>query len=172
MRRILSIGLLALLAYACTGVAIVEKDQRAVVRRFGRIVDHPGPGLWVGFPTGIDRIDRVPVSVVRQLSVGYNSEESSDAPGLPTGQLLTGDQNLVNLKLVVEYAIDDRDGVLEQYIVNRDQVDPVLSRETEALAAEWIGSQTVDRVLSGRAILTQWIVSRLRDRLDRQSCCG
>ncbi len=160
---------LALVGYALTGVAQVGPDERAVVRRFGRVVARPGPGLWIGFPYGIDRVDRVPVRVVRQLAVGYNSEESSDAPGLPTGQLLTGDQNLVNLKLVVEYAIDDRDGPLENYVVNRDRVEVVLGRETEALAAEWIGSQSVDRVLGGRAALTQWIAGKLPERLESQS---
>ena len=168
-RRVLSIVLFALLAYALTGLAQVGPDERAVVRRFGRVVARPGPGLWIGFPYGIDRVDRVPVRGVRQLSVGYNPEESSDAPGLPTGQLLTGDQNLVNLKLVVEYAIDDRDGPLESYVVNRDRVELVLSRETEALAAEWIGSQSVDRVLGGRAALTQWIAGKLPERLESQS---
>jgi len=170
MRRLLYLSLgLALFGYLLTGIAQVEKDERAIVRRFGRVVARPGPGLWIGFPYGIDRIDRVPVRVVRQLPVGYNPDESSDAPGLPNGQLLTGDQNLVNLKLVVEYAIDDRDGSLENYVVNRDQVDAVLYRETETLAAEWIGSRTVDRVLGGRAALTQWIATRLPDRLDKQN---
>ena len=157
---------LALVGYALTGVAQVGPDERAVVRRFGEVVARPGPGLWIGYPYGVDRVDRVPVRAVRQLAVGYNADESNDAPGLPTGQLLTGDQNLVNLKLVVEYAIDDRDGALENFVVNRDQVDPVLTRETEALAAEWVGSRTVDRVLGGRAALAQWIAARLPDRLD------
>ena len=168
MRRLLYLGLLALLGYLLTGIAQVEKDERAVVRRFGKVVARPGPGLWIGFPYGIDRIDRVPVRVVRQLPVGYNAEDSNDAPGLPRGQLLTGDQNLVNLKLVVEYAIDDRDGPLENYVANRDQVEGVLTRETEALSAEWVGSRTVDRVLGGRAGLTQWITARLPDRLEAQ----
>ncbi len=169
MRRSLYLALIALLGYSLTGVAQVGPDERAVVRRFGRVVARPGPGLWIGFPYGIDRIDRVPVRVVRQLLVGYNPAESSDAPGLPTGQLLTGDQNLVNLKLVVEYAIDDRDGALENYVVNRDRVEAALYRETESLAADWIGSRTVDRVLGGRTILTQWIATRLPARLDRQN---
>ena len=169
MRRSLSLIPIALVGYALTGVAQVGPEERAVVRRFGRVVARPGPGLWIGFPYGVDRVDRVPVRAVRQLAVGYNADESNDAPGLPTGQLLTGDQNLVNLKLVVEYAIDDRDGALENFVVNRDRVDPVLSREAEALAAEWVGSRTVDRVLGGRAALTQWIAARLPDRLEKQN---
>ncbi len=169
MRRVFYVGLVVFVAYLLTGLAQVGPDERAVVRRFGEVVARPGPGLWIGFPYGIDRIDRVPVRAVRQLAVGYNAEEANDAPGLPPGQLLTGDQNLVNLKLVVEYAVDDRDGALENHVANRDQVEPVLARETESLAAEWVGAHTVDRVLGGRAALTQWIAARLPDRLARQN---
>jgi membrane protease subunit HflK len=156
---------LALLAYFTTGVAQVGPDERAVVRRFGRVVARPGPGLWVGLPWGIDRVDRVQTRTVRQLPVGFSPEEASDAPGIPAGQLLTGDQNLINVKLVVEYAIDDRDGELEQYVLHRDQVDAVLGRTTETLAAEWVGARRVDAVLSGRAGLVGWVSARLPERI-------
>lgn len=162
---------LALLAYLATGVAQVGPDERAVVRRFGRVVARPGPGLWVGLPWGIDRVDRVQTRTVRQLPVGFSLEESSDAPGIPAGQLLTGDQNLVNVKLVVEYAIDDRDGELEQYVLHRDQVDAVLGRTTETLAAEWVGARRVDAVLSGRASLVGWVSARLPERIA-DACLG
>jgi membrane protease subunit HflK len=111
-------------------------------------------------------VDRVQVRTVRQLDVGFFPEATEDAPVTPPGQLLTGDQNLVNVKLVVEYAIDDRDGELEDYVAQRDQVDAVLSRETEALAGEWVGGRPVDEVLlTGRAVLPQWVMDRLPDRL-------
>src|SRR3954447_8619948 len=56
--------LLALAAYLLTGVAQVRPEERAVVRRFGRVVARPGPGLWVGFPAGIDRLHRVPTGTL------------------------------------------------------------------------------------------------------------
>ncbi len=165
MRRLRYLLPLLLVAYLLTGISQVGYDERAVVRRFGRVVARPGPGLWVGLPWGIDTVDRVQVRAVRQLPVGFLPEEANDAPGNPPGQLLTGDQNLVNVKLVVEYAIDDRDGEFEQYVANRDQVDRVLSREAEAAAAEWVGGRKVDDVLSGRAALARRVSDQLPDRL-------
>ncbi len=154
------------LAYLATGFARVEYDERAVVRRFGRVVARPGPGLWFGMPWGFDQIDKVKVSTARQVIVGYNPEESNDAPGATPGQFLTGDQNLVNLKLVVEYAVDDRDGELEQFLAQQANSTQLLSRECEALAAEWIGARSVDRVLGGRAALVQFLTERLRTKLE------
>src|SRR5262245_66639436 len=100
---------LALLAYFLTGLAQVRPEERAVVRRFGDVVARPGPGLWVGLPWGIDRVDRVPVRTAQQLTVGYNPDTWSDVAGTPPGQLLTGDHNLVNVQLVLHYAIGASD---------------------------------------------------------------
>ena len=152
--------LLPLAAYLATGVAQVRPEERAVVRRFGAVVAQPGPGLWVGLPWGIDRIDRVPVRTVRQLAVGFDAD--TDA-----GRLLTGDQNLVDVKLVVEYAVDETD--LVSFVLNRDRVDALLAQEAEALAAEWLAGQAVDdALLTGRAALSSHLLAQLPERLRPQ----
>src|SRR4051794_7962647 len=105
MLRFRYIVLLAVAAYLLTGLAQVGPDERAVVRRFGKVVAHPGPGLWVGLPYGMDRVDRVPVREVRQKEVGFDDALDAETRGTPPGQFLTGDQNLVNVRLVLDYAI-------------------------------------------------------------------
>jgi membrane protease subunit HflK len=82
---------LAVLAYLATGIAPIGPDERGIVRRFGKIVAQPGPGLWVGLPWGMDRVDRIQVKTVRQLAAGDGSETHS----------LTGDQNLIRAGLVI-----------------------------------------------------------------------
>src|SRR5438132_931964 len=104
MRRLRLILLLAVVAYLLTGVVPVRPGEQAVVRRFGAVVAKPGPGLWVGLPWGFDRVDRVPVDLVRRVTVGYQPDAEIDA-ALPPGQLLTGDQNLVNVRAVIDYAV-------------------------------------------------------------------
>src|SRR5215204_7096619 len=91
-----------LVLYLLTGVVQVRPGERAVVRRFGRVLEEkPEPGLWIGLPWGMDRVDRVEVDRVRQVSVGYSEDES----GLPSGQVLTGDHNLVNLRVLLYYKV-------------------------------------------------------------------
>jgi membrane protease subunit HflK len=159
MFRLRNLLIVASIAYLFTGVAQVEPEERAVVRRFGRVVATPGPGLWIGLPWGIDRIDRERVRIVRQLAVGGTEGDA--------GQYLTGDQNLLNARLVVEYAVDPT--ALPAYVAQKEQVEPALRRETEALAAEWFASQSVDRALAGRAQLAQWLNERLPLRLAPQN---
>ena len=103
MRRLLwVVPVVLLLLYLLTGVVQVRPGERAVVRRFGRVLHaKPEPGLWVGLPWGMDRVDRVEVDKVRQVSVGYSEDET----GLPSGQFLTGDHNLVNVRVLLEYTV-------------------------------------------------------------------
>ncbi|MCI0702926.1 MAG: protease modulator HflK [Planctomycetia bacterium] len=157
--------LLAVAAYLLTGIYQVGPEERAVVRRFGEVVARPGPGLWVGLPWGIDRVDRVPVRTVRQLRVGYDPEAAGEVK-IPPGQLLTGDQNLVNLQIVLDYAIGKADQDLDDFVMHREQIDDTLTRAAEAAAGEWIAGRTVDQVLlTGSASLPAWVMDRLSERL-------
>lgn len=166
MLRFRYLLLLTLVAYLLTGATTVSPEERVVVLRFGKVVARPGPGLWVGLPWGIDRVDRVPVRTALQLTVGYNPDAVSDAEGTPPGQFLTGDQNLVNVQLVLDYAIGETDDDLDDYVNHRDLVPATVTRVTEAIVAEWAAGRGVDRVLlTGNAVLPSWVMSRLGERL-------
>jgi membrane protease subunit HflK len=166
MFRLRYLLLAAAAAYLLTGVAQVRPEERAVVRRFGKVVARPGPGLWVGLPWGFDRVDRVPARTARQLTVGYVPENFSDDAGTPPGQFLTGDQNLVNVQLVLDYAVGEADDDLDDYVNHRDRVDAVLARVAEAAAAEWCAGRGIDRVLrTGTAALPAWVMDRVGERL-------
>lgn len=155
-------------AYLLTGVYQVGPDERAVVKRFGRVAARPGPGLGFGAPWGIDRVERVPVRAARQVRVGYDPDAPPPATpdALPAGQLLTGDQNLVNVQLVIDYSVGESDADLDNYVLHRDRAEAALARAAEALAAEWAAARTIDQVLlTGSAALPAWVMDRLGDRV-------
>src|SRR5947209_20315446 len=104
MRRLLLILVALFAAYLLAGITAVRPGERAVVRRFGAVVATPGPGLWVGLPWGLERVDRVAVDLVRCVTVGYEPDADAEAP-LPAGHLLTGDQNVVTVRIVIDYAV-------------------------------------------------------------------
>jgi membrane protease subunit HflK len=165
MRKGLLLLLIILLAsYVLTGVVQVRPGERAVVRRFGRVLpEAPGPGLWVGLPWGMDRVDRVVVDQVRQVVVGY--QEDSEDRVLPAGQVLTGDHNLVNLQVVLFYSV--RPDEVAAFVVHEGRVAELLARAVEASMAEWVGSQNVDEVLlRGKVALRADLLKRLPGRLE------
>lgn len=166
MKRIRWLLAFLFVGYLLTGVAQIRPEERAVVRRFGHVVAKPGPGLWIGWPYGIDRLDRVPIATVRQVTAGYRPEAPNEAG---PGPFLTGDQNLVNIQLILDYAVGEGATDLEDYVQQRDLIDGVLAREAETLLAEWTAGQGVDDVLlTGNALLPSWLVPRIQSRIARQ----
>jgi len=165
MRRwLIILGGLLLVGYLLTGVTQVRPGERAVVRRFGRVLDEkPGPGLWIGLPWGMDRVDRISVDTVRRVTVGY--QPSTEESGTPAGQLLTGDQNLVNVQVVIDYEVREAD--VAEFVVQQDRVDGLVSRVTESVLAEWIGGRQVDDVLlRGKANLPRHLEQTVQERLE------
>jgi membrane protease subunit HflK len=161
-------GLLALLmgAWLLTGLTQVRSGERAVIRRFGRLLDvKPEPGLLVTFPWGIDRVDRVAVTQLRQVTVGFVPTPDAESEATPPGQLLTGDHNLVNVRVVLNYIVD-AEAVLD-FVEQQERVEEVLARVTETVLAEWVAGQTVDSVLvSGKLLLPRDLLPRIQARLQ------
>ncbi len=164
-RAFWAVLLLALVGYLLTGVTEVRPGERAVVRRFGRVLEYqPEPGLWVGLPWGMDRVDRVAVDQVRRVEVGYQPDADEGSLTTPPGQLLTGDHNLVNLQVVLNYAV--RPDAVEDYVVHADEADGLVARAAETAMAEWVAGRTVDEVLlRGKVDLPPWLVGETQERL-------
>jgi membrane protease subunit HflK len=144
MRLFKVLCVLLVLGYLLTGLVQVRPGERAVVRRFGRVLaEKPEPGLWVGLPWGMDRVDRVAVDRVQSITVGYQETDAGET--MPPGQLLTGDHNLVNVQAALYYKV--RLPEIEDYVLQEDRVGALLSRAAEAVMAEWVAGRTVDDVL-------------------------
>lgn len=167
MRLLRRLLLLGLIIYVLTGITQVEPEEQAVVRRFGEPVARWGPGLHYALPWGMDRVDRVRVSSVRQVMVGYPPDtDYADAGPTPPGQLLSADENLVNLQLAVTYNVGLGEGELERYVVQENRVEALLLRVSESLAAEWVAGRVVDDVLlAGSSEMPQWMMRELPARL-------
>jgi membrane protease subunit HflK len=145
MRYLWLLLVLLPVGYGLTGVVQVRPGERAVVRRFGRVLpEKPGPGLWVGLPWGMDRVDRVSVDRIQTVTVGYQDEPAEDV-AIPAGQFLTGDHNLVNVQVALFYKV--RGDEVEDYVANLDRVEPLIARAAEAVLGQWVATRTVDDVL-------------------------
>jgi membrane protease subunit HflK len=160
---LIGLAVLAAAGYAATGVYQVLPGERAVVRRFGRVLpDASGPGLHFGLPWGMDRVDRVAVDRLQRVVVGYRDEAGRDA--MPAGQLLTGDHNLVNVQATLFYKVKPEEAA--DYVAAADRVDGLVTRAAEAVMAEWVASRTVDEtLLNGKVELRPVLVERVQQRL-------
>lgn len=148
MRRLwYGLGLVLLLWTVASAATLVQPGERAVVRRFGRILqEKPGAGLFIGLPWGMDRVERIPLGRERRVVVGYSGDsDAEDQAVMPMGQVLTGDHNLVNVKAEILYSVVAED--VEKFAVQADRADRLVARAAEASLNEWIVGRSIDDVL-------------------------
>ena len=163
-RRLL---LVAAAGYLLTGLHQIRPEERAVVKRFGRVTARPGPGLWIGLPWGIDRVERIPIAQIQRVTVGFPLELEEEARGVPAGLLLTGDESLVNLRLHVDFAVAEGDAALDDYILHRAEAEAIIARETESALVEWAsGREFKELLLTGSGDLPGWIAPRVQARIE------
>ena len=163
MRRLVRYAaLMAVVAIAAVGLGlvVVAPGESVVVRRFGRVLpDARGPGLHLGLPRGLDRLDRLRLEEVRRITVGL--AETSGAEGDPgAGEYLTGDLNLIHARAVIQYRVADP----VRFVVAAADRDATMTRLTESSLARALSRRDVDSTLrDGRAA----IAIDVRDDLDR-----
>jgi membrane protease subunit HflK len=146
------IALFLLLLWAATGIYIVGPGEQGVVLQFGRVVNTTGPGLNYRIPWPIQQVRVVNVEAIQRLEVGFRS--AARQPGavrtVPVESLmLTGDENIVDAQLIVQYRIGDPIKFLFHL---RDPLE-TLRAATEVALRSRVGNMTIDDVLTtGRAI--------------------
>ena len=146
---LLGIGL-ALLAvvWLYSAVYVVDEQEQAVVLRFGKYYETVGPGLNFYFPP-IDR--KFQENVTRERT--YSKQ----------GQMLTEDENIVEVPLTVQYKISN----LQDFVLNVDQPEISLQHATESALRHVVGSTEMDQVLTeGRELMASEIKERLQRFLD------
>jgi membrane protease subunit HflK len=163
MRRLV-VGLLILASIAlfATSLHVVAPGETAVVRRFGRSLSEMwGPGLHLGLPRGLDRVERVETQRVRRVEVGLaETPGPGDDPG--AGEYLTGDLNLIHARAVVQYRVADP----LRFVIAAVEREATLLRLAESSLARALSRRGVDGALrDGRAA----IAADVQDDLDREA---
>jgi modulator of FtsH protease HflK len=159
-KGVLILAALVLLGFVTACFSQIQPGERGLVRRFGRFVGQVKPGLHFGWPYPIERVDRLSLDLARRLSVGFQPVADVEDP-LPAGQMLTGDHNLINVQVLVDYTLAENG--LEDFLLQAGRVETLLHRATESLVAEWIAARPIDDVLlRGKLELPQYLVDKLQ----------
>ena len=131
-----------------SAIYVVDEQEQAVVLRFGKYHETVGPGLNIYFPP-FDR--KYLENVTRERA--YSKQ----------GQMLTEDENIVEVPLTVQYKITN----LQDFVLNVDQPEVSLQHATESALRHVVGSTAMDQVLTeGREVMASAIKERLQRFLD------
>ena len=164
----LVIGIIALIGWLIASIYIVNEGERGVVLRFGRYLETtlPGPHLRI-FP--IDQVEIVNVEQRRFREIGYRSAAGGGRqPAIRSvpkeALMLTQDENIVDVRLAVQYQIKDP----RAYLFNVLDPEAVLVQVVESATRETIGKSTMDFVLTeGRSDIVADTQSLSQSILDQ-----
>ena len=157
--KLVIVALLALAAivWLASGVYQVGPREQAALQLFGKFTNTEGPGLKWYFPAPVGKRTIVDVGVNRNMELGFfttttgaTSDQSQEA------LMITGDLNIVNVQMVVQYRIAD----LEKYLFRVDDPGEVLrdieggnpegrtlKDATEAALRQVVGQRSIDDTL-------------------------
>jgi membrane protease subunit HflK len=161
-RRWRQVGLALAGLWMGTGIYVVRADEQAVVTRFGRLVEgRVQPGLHYALPWPVEEVTRVKVRQLRRLVVGAGSAAAGEgaSQGL-SSQFLTGDQNIIQLRVAVQYSAS----APAEFLFQTLDVGQTVGAVVEAELARRIARQTVDAVLTTEKVAIEGAVRAAAQR--------
>ena len=121
--------IVAVFAYIVTGFYTINEKERGVVLRFGAYNETVGSG-WHWRPRFVDDYIKVDISSIERTSVD--------------GIMLTKDENIVIVKLGVQYRIENP----EAYLFNVTSPEDTITQAAESALREVVGNAIMDDIIT------------------------
>lgn len=128
-----------LLLWLTSGIYTVNPGHKGVVRSFGKETARSEPGLNYRYPWPIQRVDIVSVEQIRRIEVGFRGAQRVPEEAL----MLTGDENIVEAQIVVQYRVADP----SKYLFRLRHPESALLAATEVALRSTVGGMTIDQVM-------------------------
>ena len=179
---IVAVIALIVVIWAATGVYTISPGENASRRLFGAVQGNPvtQEGLQWWWPSPVGQRDVVLVTETRRMELGFRSNDAATVtPFLEEALMISGDLNIVDVQMVVQYRINN----LNSFLFNVD--DPgetgrgiaegrpdgrTLKDGAEAALRLVVGQRSIDDVLvRNREVVETETRRRLQEIMDTYS---
>jgi|TARA_B100001971_G_scaffold211960_1_gene240839 membrane protease subunit HflK len=159
---IISIGLIL---WLISGVYIVGPDEVGVVQTFGKHTRVAQSGLNYHFPFPIETVKTPKVTEVKRIEIGFRSMGKNQFRTIEKESLmLTGDENIVDAELIVQYKIKNA----VNYLFNFVRPELTVREAAEASLRTIIGKHKIDEALtSGKFVVQEETKELLQSIMDK-----
>ncbi len=164
--------LLLVLLWFASGLYVVGPGERGVVLLFGRAVEQTEPGLRYHLPWPIQSHELVDVAQVRRAEIGFRNggEASARRSGRGGTQtiphealMLTGDENIVDVQLFVQYRVQDP----VKFLFAAFEPEEMLHTSAQVALRSVVGQNTIDYTMTdGRVEVQEQVKNNLQKLLD------
>lgn len=154
------------LGWLISGIYIIDQGNRGVVTRFGAYTETTLPGPHWHIPLPIESVGVVNVEQQRFIEVGYSdATRVSKSSVIPQESLmLTSDENIIAVRLAVQYQINSA----RDYLFNVKSNEHTLKQLTESVLRGVIGRNNMDFVLTeGRSQIVAEIKEEIQEAMDQ-----
>jgi membrane protease subunit HflK len=143
---------IALVLWLLTGIYVVGPDEVGVVQTFGKYSRAAQSGLNYHFPYPIETVKTPKVTEVKRIEIGFRSVGKNQYQTVERESLmLTGDENIVDAEMIVQYKIKDP----EAYSFNFIQPELTVREASEASLRTVVGRHNIDEALTSGKFMIQ-----------------
>ena len=156
---------IALAFWLFTGVYMVGPDEVGVVRTFGEYTRVAQSGLNYHFPYPIEQVNTPAVTEVKRIEIGFRTLRNGQYRTVEKESLmLTGDENIVDAEMIVQYKIKDP----VAYLFNIMAPELTVREAAEASLRTVVGRNKIDETLTtGKFQIQEGTKSQLQAILDK-----
>jgi len=135
----------ALALWLFTGVYMVGPDEVGVVRTFGEFTRVAQSGLNYHFPYPIEQVNTPAVTEVKRIEIGFRTLRNGQYRSVEKESLmLTGDENIVDAEMIVQYKIKDP----VKYLFRIMEPELTVREAAEASLRTVVGRNKIDETLT------------------------
>ena len=159
----LLIGILVI--WLLTGIYVVGPDEVGVVRTFGKFTRVTQSGLNWKFPSPIETANTPKVTEVKRIEFGFRSLKNGQYRTVEKESLmLTGDENIVDAEMIVQYKIKDP----VKYLFNIVEPELTVREAAEASLRTVVGRNKIDETLTtGKFTIQEETKEQVQSILDK-----
>jgi membrane protease subunit HflK len=146
---IIGVVVIIILTFLSTGIYSVDASEIALVKTFGKYSHTVEPGINFHLPYPFQTHEKIDVRTIRTIEIGFRSQAArgSNVNFRHVGEeanMITGDENIISIYLVVQYRIVDP----VNYYFNVIDDYSLVKFTTESVLRETVAFSNLDDVLT------------------------
>ena len=148
-----------------TGIYVVGPDEVGVVQTLGKYSRAAQSGLNYHFPYPIETVSTPKVTEVKRIEIGFRTVGKNQYQTISRESLmLTGDENIVDAEMIVQYRIKDP----VAYTFNFIEPELTVRQASEASLRTVVGRHNIDEALtSGKFMIQEEAKELIQNILDK-----
>lgn len=167
----ITLGILALVVlWLATGIYTVRPNEVGLNLRLGEFVGKSAQGLNYNWPYPIGEVRKLPVTNLNNTEVGFRGVDGANRRAasrdvLEESLMLTGDENIVDIDLIVQWQINPASP--EDFAFNIQDPQGSVKAVAESAMREVVGRRNIQQVLTtDRAQVETEVRKLMQDTLD------